>query len=108
MARQNKSAGASAADCATTGVKASYTCPGGRDARVFARVKHSAHAITTQIRVTRASGGAARVIKQVAGADGQADIEVLLVPGDVLDGNCSVAVAASTADFDFSAEETDR
>lgn len=47
-------------------------------------------------------------MKQVAGSEGQADIEVLLGPSDVIDGNCLVAAASSTADFDFSIQETDR
>lgn len=108
MATLNKDAGASAADCATTGVKTSYVCPAGKDACVRASTSHSAHAITTQIRVTRASGGAARLVKQAAGASALADVEVLLGPGDTVDVNCSVAVAASTAAIDFGITETDR
>lgn len=96
--------GGAAVSTATTGVKLSYTCPAAKQARGRCRARTSGTQ-TVQLRITR-SGEAAKVVRQVATAS-EVNEEVSLAAGDTVDWNCSVLLAASTADLDIEMDEED-
>ena len=99
----DKTSIAAAASTATTGVKLSYTVPAGKTARLTGASAGTVGAgVTLQLQLVRA---ASTLVLDSITASKVETLTIELQAGDVIQWNCTVAVAATTADLTLGIQE---